>query len=81
MRPILSSNSPIPSGFAASGSATEMIGSDPNHFVITSSDIFFNPNFNWHFNTTLAVPEPSTAALLTAIAGLTLTSRRKRRMY
>ncbi|MEL7500103.1 MAG: M66 family metalloprotease [Planctomycetota bacterium] len=62
-------------GFAVSQSGGTFIGS--GHIAITSNSVFFNPNFNWHFNPVLTVPEPGHFAALFIVGLVTATRRRK----
>lgn len=62
-------------GFAVSQSSGQFLNSD--HIAITTNSIFFNSGFNWHFNTVLAVPEPTAFAWL-GLMGIAAVSRRRR---
>lgn len=63
-------------GFAVSGSSAT--GLTSNHLAITNTQIFFNSNANWHFNDTLAVPEPTSFGLLAAVSLSGLIFRRRK---
>ena len=63
-------------GFAVSQNSFSSLGSD--HWRINNSNIFFNDGFNWHFNQSLAVPEPGSALALAGMALVMMSRRRKR---
>ena len=63
-------------GFAVSQSGGRFLNSD--HIAITTNSIFFNSGFNWHFNTVLAVPEPSAVSLLCVLGVIACSLRRRR---